>query len=109
MLPKTRSHTPPKPPGRIGEKTVYCSVGKVEAERRALLRLKGAQLLQAKRNQVMTHVVLLDLPLSIGIVGPVDQKSCRPAELKPCPESGSLRKRNTGGSSRPQHPEENWA
>ena len=32
-------------------------------------------------------VVLLDLPLSIGIaafLGPVDQKSCRPAERKPC-------------------------
>ena len=44
-------------------------------------------------------VVLLDLPLFVGIaavLGPVDQKSCRPAERKPCPESG--RKRNTGCS-----------
>ena len=105
----------PNPPGLIGEKSVGSCVGKVEAERCALRRLRGGQLLQAKGNQVMTHwqlVVLLDLPLSIGIaafVGPVDQKRCRPAGRKPCLELG--RKRNTGGSSRPPHPEEtqNWA
>ena len=67
-------------------------VGKLEAERRARLRLQGGQLLQAKRSQVMTQrFVLLDRPLSIGIaafLGPFDQKSCRPAERKPCPGSG---------------------
>ena len=59
---------PPKPPGQIGEKTVDCCVGKVEAERRASLRLQGGQLQQAKRNQVMTQLVVhLYLPLFFGI------------------------------------------
>ena len=43
--------------------------------------------------------VLLNRPLSIGIaafLGPVNHKSCRPAEQKQFPKSG--RKRNTGGS-----------
>ena len=110
MLPKTRSNTPSKIATKtfwtdhhIGKKTVDGGVGKGEAERRARLRRQGGLLLQAKRNQVMTQLfVLLDLPLSISIaafLGPVDQWSCRPAERKPCPESG--RKRSIGGSSRP--------
>ena len=62
---------------------------------------------QTKRNQAMTQlVVLLGLPLSTGIaafLGPVDQRSCRPAEQKPCPKSG--RKRNIGCSSSLSIPE----
>ena len=75
--------------GQIDGKTVDGGVGKVGAERRARLQRQGGQLLPAIRNQVRTQLfVLLDLPLSIGIAAflePVDQKSCRPAERKPCP------------------------
>ena len=56
MQPKTRSHSPSKTATKTEwtdfEKTVDGGVGK---------------LLQAKRNQVMTQLVPLDLPLSIGI------------------------------------------
>ena len=76
----------------MGEKTVDGGGGKVGAERRARPRLQGGQLLQEKRNQVTTQLVaLLDLPLSNGVAAfllPVDHKSCRPPERKPCPESG---------------------